>query len=179
VDNEKKVQDMSENTEEERKKTSPSSEMESEKVKRLEDEVSSLKDMYLRKQAEFENFRKRMIKEKEDIAVYANKQLMEEFISLMDNFERAISSSAPKKDFDQFLSGISLIKDSFFSSLQSKYGLEPFGKEGESFNPEKHEAISVENDPKVKEPLIKEVFQKGYSLKDRVLRTAKVKVVQP
>ena len=178
MDSEKVTKDKEENKEE-REPASLSPEQESQRIKNIEGELSSLKDLYLRKQAEFENFRKRMIKEKEDLAIYANKQLMEEFISFMDNFERAISSSAEKKDFDQFLSGVSLIKDSFFSSLQSKYALESFGKEGELFDPEKHEAISVENDPQAKEPLIKEVFQKGYSLKDRVIRTAKVKVVQP
>lgn len=149
------------------------------KIKELQKEISSLKDIHLRNQAEFDNFRKRVHKEKEEIAIYANKQLIEEFISLIDNFERALETSKENKDFDQLIKGIYLIKDSFLSNMKSKFQLEAFGEEGETFDPQRHEAISVETSQEAKEPVVKEIFQKGYMLKDRPIRTAKVKVLQP
>lgn len=163
---------------EEKLQTEPH-EKEDKKIKDLQKEISSLKDLYLRNQAEFDNFRKRANKEKEEIGIYANKQLIEEFIVLIDNFERALETSQENKDFDQLIKGITLIRDSFLSNMKNKFQLEAFGEEGEVFDPQKHEAISVENNEEATEPVVKEVFQKGYLLKDRPIRTAKVKVSQP
>lgn len=149
-----------------------------ETINKLQIEISSLKDMYLRKQADFENFRKRSLREKEDIALYTKKEVIEDFIELIDNFERALKAGDSNKDFDQFYQGISMIYQSFASGIQKKHQLESFAEEGDTFDPEKHEAISVETDENVKIPLVKEVFQKGYSLKGKTIRTAKVKVIQ-
>lgn len=160
-------------------KLSDTKEKDDQKLKDLQKEISSLKDLYLRNQAEFDNFRKRVNKEKEEIAIYANKQLIEEFITLIDNFERALETSQENKDFDQLIKGISLIRDSFLSNMKNKFQLESFGEKGESFDPQKHEAISVETSEEDREPVVKEVFQRGYMLKDRPIRTAKVKVSQP
>ncbi|UPA12183.1 nucleotide exchange factor GrpE [Borrelia venezuelensis] len=156
-------------------KDSPS--MES-KVTELENEISNLKDLYLRKQAEFENFRKRLEKDKENFIKFANENIMKDIINFLDNLERAIDSSKQSRDFDTLLSGISMIESEVLSSFDKKYNLKKFGKPGETFDPSQHEAISIEEKEGVKIPEIVEVYQKGYCYNNRVLRTAKVKVAQ-
>ncbi|AHH10700.1 nucleotide exchange factor GrpE [Borrelia coriaceae] len=148
------------------------------KVAELENEISNLKDLYLRKQAEFENFRKRLEKDKENFVKFANENIMKDIINFLDNLERAIDSSKQSKDFDTLLSGISIIENEILSSFDKKYNLKKFGKPGEDFDPSQHEAISIEEKKGVKTPEIVEVYQKGYCYNNRVLRTAKVKVAQ-
>ena len=149
-----------------------------ERVLKLEEENSNLKDQYLRKQADFENFRKRMLREKEDAIKYANSVLLLDIVSIIDDFERAIKSARESKDFDSFYSGIELIEKQFTGLLERKWGLTRFESEGEPFDPEKHEAISMEEKDTVTQ-IVLEDYLKGYMLHDRVLRHAKVKVSSP
>ncbi len=149
------------------------------KIEKLESENAELKDKFLRKHADFENFRKRMFKEKEDSIKYANSNLLGDLIPIIDDFERAINSADDSKDFDTFLKGVELIEKQFASMLEKKWGLKRFDAKGESFNPEKHEAFMMEESSSVSEPKVVEVFQKGYQLNDRVIRHAKVKVSMP
>lgn len=81
-----------------------------EKISALEEEVASLKDQYLRKLADYENFRKRMFREKEDAVKYANTQIMSDLIGVIDDFDRAISSSESSKDFTALHNGIEMIR---------------------------------------------------------------------
>ncbi len=149
------------------------------KIEKLESENAELKDKFLRKHADFENFRKRMFKEKEDSIKYANSNLLGDLIPIIDDFERAINSADDSKDFDTFLKGVELIEKQFASMLEKKWGLKRFDAKGESFDPEKHEAFMMEESSSVSEPKVVEVFQKGYQLNDRVIRHAKVKVSMP
>ena len=149
------------------------------KIEKLESENAELKDKFLRKHADFENFRKRMFKEKEDSIKYANSNLLGDLIPIIDDFERAINSADDSKDFDTFLKGVELIEKQFASMLEKKWGLKRFDAKGESFDPEKHEAFMMEESSSVSEPEVVEVFQKGYQLNDRVIRHAKVKVSMP
>ncbi|MFW5728776.1 MAG: nucleotide exchange factor GrpE, partial [Spirochaetota bacterium] len=149
------------------------------RVKELEEENSSLKDQYLRKQADFENFRKRMTKEKADAISYANQQLLQDVIQIIDDFERAIRSSEESRDFDAFHDGVSLIEKQFISMLERKWGLKRFDSEGEEFDPQKHEAVTTEELEGEEKSIVLEEYQKGYFLHDRVLRSAKVKVSMP
>ncbi|WP_024653514.1 nucleotide exchange factor GrpE [Borrelia persica] len=148
------------------------------KISELEKEISNLKDLYLRKQAEFENFRKRLEKDKENFIKFANENIMKDIVNFLDNLERAIDSSKQSKDFDTLLSGISMIENEILSNFDKKYNLKKFGKPGEEFDPSKHEAISIEEQEKAINPQIVEVYQKGYCYNNRILRTAKVKVAQ-
>lgn len=149
-----------------------------ERIQELEEENSELKDQYLRKQADFENFRKRMIREKEDSIKFANTGLLLDIVSIIDDFERAIKSSADSKDFESFYSGIELIEKQFTGMLERKWGLKRFDSEGGPFDPEKHEAIAMEEgDSPVQ--IVLEDYQKGYMLHDRVMRHARVKVSSP
>jgi molecular chaperone GrpE len=149
------------------------------RIKELEEENSSLKEQYLRKQAEFENFRKRMTKEKADAISYANQQLLQDIIQIIDDFERAIRSSEESRDFDAFHDGVAMIEKQFTSMLERKWGLTRFHSEGEEFDPQKHEAVTTEEVEGDDTTQVLEEYQKGYFLHDRVLRSAKVKVSVP
>jgi len=145
-------------------------------LEQLRADYDELKNQYLRKQADFENFRKRMFREKEEAIKYANSNLLLDLVSIIDDFERAIKSSDESKDFDTFHSGIELIEKQFTSMLDKKYGLKRFDSTGEKFDPEKHEAMMTEESDEFDEETVLEDFQKGYMLHDRVLRHSKVKV---
>ncbi|MCL2480463.1 MAG: nucleotide exchange factor GrpE [Spirochaetaceae bacterium] len=149
------------------------------KLKKAEDEVSDLRENILRKQADFENFRKRVIKEKEETIKYANTNLLLDLINIIDDFERAINSTADSKDFEKFYQGIELIEKQFSSMLEKKWNLIKFAATGDKFDPEKHEAFMKEEKEDIAEPVIAEVFQNGYMLNNRAIRHAKVKVFMP
>ncbi len=148
-------------------------------VKKLAAEVADLKDKLLRKQADFENFRKRMLREREDAARYANATLLTDVIGLIDDFERAIHSGEESKDFALFLQGVTMIERQFVEMLESRYGLKRFSSVGEAFDPNRHEAVQRVEGPADAKPTVVEDYQKGYFLHERVLRPARVKVMVP
>ena len=150
-----------------------------ETIGRLEAENSELKNQYLRKQADFENYRRRMTRDKEDAVRFANQQLLLDLTSIIDDFERAIKSADESRDYDAFHDGVVLIEKQLTSMLERKWGLARFDSEGEPFDPQKHEAVMTEPREDHDESLVVEDFQKGYMLHDRVLRSAKVKVSMP
>ena len=149
------------------------------RVKELEAENSELKSQYLRKQADFENFRKRVQREKKEAIQYANSDLLLDLVSIIDDFERAIRSSEESKDFESFHDGIKLIEKQFVGMLERKYGLKRMESEGKEFDPQMHEAINMEERPDYDVQTVMEDYQRGYMLHDRVLRHSKVKVAVP
>jgi molecular chaperone GrpE len=148
-------------------------------VRTLEEENSSLKDQILRKQAEFENYRKRLAKDKDESLKYANQMLLLDLTGIIDDFERAMRSAEDSKDFTNFHNGVVLIEKQLVSALERQWGLKRFEPAGEVFDPERHLAIAVEESNDKEFATITEVYQKGYMYFDRVLRPAKVKVVKP
>ena len=142
----------------------------------LSAERDELKDQLLRKAADFENYRKRTIKEKDEARQFANMALLEDLCQVLDDFERAIRSSEGTKDYDSFHSGIVMIEGQFASMLERKYNLKRLEAVGKPFSPDHHEAIAMEPAEEGKEMVVVEEYQKGYQLHDRVIRTAKVKV---
>jgi molecular chaperone GrpE len=142
-------------------------------------ERDDLKDQLLRKAADFDNYRKRMMKEKDEARQFANSALLEDLTQVLDDFERAIRSSEAAKDYDSFHNGIVMIEGQFASMLERKYHLKRVESLGQPFQPEHHEAIAMEPAEEGKESVVVEEYQKGYLLHDRVLRTAKVKVGHP
>ena len=148
-------------------------------LKALEAENTDLKDKLLRKQADFENFRKRMFREKDDVARYANAALLSDLIGVFDDFERAIRSAEESRDFPSFLQGVSMIEKQLVEMLESRWGLKRFTSVGESFDPGRHEAVLKVEGPADSKPIVIEDYQKGYFLHERVLRPAKVKVMVP
>lgn len=145
----------------------------------LEARLAEAKDQYLRKAADFENFRKRMIREKQDAIDFANQALLLDLIPIIDDFERAIQSAGSSKDFESLYEGIGMIEKRLISQLEAKWGLKRFDSAGEPFDPNRHEALMMEKSAEIDEPVVQEDFLKGYTLKDRVVRSAKVKVLMP
>jgi molecular chaperone GrpE len=150
-----------------------------ERMRALEQEVKESQDQLLRKAAEFENSRKRLAREKEESIRYANAALLNDVVPIIDDFERAIQSAADSRDFDAFHTGVSMIEKQMVSMLERNWGLKRFSANGEPFDPEKHEAIAVEETDRHDSEIVLEDYQKGYLLHDRVLRPAKVKVARP
>lgn len=150
-----------------------------ERIQQLEQSIKESKDQLLRKAAEFENSRKRLSREKEESIKYANAALLGDVVPIIDDFERAIQSAADSKDFDAFHTGVSIIEKQMVSMLERNWGLKRFSANGEPFDPEKHEAIAVEETDKHDSEVVLEDYQKGYLLHDRVLRPAKVRVARP
>jgi molecular chaperone GrpE len=150
-----------------------------EAVNALTQENSDLKDQYLRKHAEFENFRKRMAREKAESVKYGNQELLKDLIEVIDNFDRAIKSSKDSQDFNSFKEGISMIEQQFTGMLESKWSLKKMETEGLEYDPNAHEALMMEESSDIQVPTVLEDFQAGYTLYDRVLRPAKVKVGKP
>jgi len=150
-----------------------------EKISFLENENSTLKDQMLRKQAESDNFRKRMLREKEDSIKYGNSNLLLDLITIIDDFERAIKASHESKDITNFHTGIELIEKQFVSMLDRNWGLKRMVAVGVEFDPQMHEAIGMEESTEVDKQTVVEDYQSGYIFHDRILRPARVKVAMP
>jgi molecular chaperone GrpE len=155
------------------------------KAAELESKLADLNDQYLRKAADFENFRKRMVREKQELTEFANQSLLLDLLPVIDDFERAIKSAETgsavqnSKEYAGFLEGIKLIEKGLSTMLDNKWGLKRFDSEGEIFDPNRHEAIQMEKSAEISEAVVKDDYLKGYLLKDRVIRFAKVKVLVP
>ncbi|WP_318663658.1 nucleotide exchange factor GrpE [Treponema sp.] len=150
-----------------------------ERIEQLEKENADLKDQLLRRAADFDNYRKRMIKEKQDTFDYANANLLADLLESLDNFDRTLEASATATDVKAIVDGIKMVNGSLVAMLENKYGLTSYAVEGDEFDPDVHEAIGrVEEEGKEKETL-KQVYLKGYKLKDKVIRNAKVMVSVP
>jgi molecular chaperone GrpE len=149
----------------------------------LETQLAEANDQYLRKAAEFENFRKRITREKQEAIDFANQTLLLDLIPIIDDFERAIKSAenaaASSPEFTSLYEGIGMIEKRLVSQLENKWGLTRFDSAGAVFDPIRHEAIMMEKSVEISEPTVAEDFLKGYMLKDRVVRSAKVKVLMP
>lgn len=145
--------------------------------KLLKNENKKLNDEYLRKNAEMENLRKRLEREKSEFYQYALSDLLEELLVVLDNFERALESES-KGDGKSLRDGIEMIYKQY-QNLLMKQGLTPIELKGKKFDPHIHQAFMTEESADVKEPEISEETQKGYMLHNRLLRPTLVKVRIP
>jgi molecular chaperone GrpE len=151
----------------------------------LSAKLEEMRDQLLRKTADFDNYRKRMNQEKQKAIEFANESLLLDIIPVMDDFERAIQSAETSEELKNLqagkvmLDGITMIEKQLVSKLENNWGLKRFNSAGEVFDPNRHEAMFMEKSPDIEEPVVQEDFIKGYMLKDRVIRTAKVKVLMP
>ena len=149
-----------------------------EKIAALEKENADLKDQLLRRAADFENYRKRMLQEKQDAYDYANTNLLKDLLDSLDNFDRTVEAAATATDVKSIADGISMISKNLVSMLENKYNLIGYGAVGDEFDPDIHEAIGMQEGDVEKEELAA-VYLNGYKLKDRVIRHAKVMVAKP
>jgi len=130
---------------------------------------------YLRTQADFDNFRRRTLKEKEDLAKYASEKLLGQLVPVLDNFERALAANTAEGELDSFAKGVDMIYRQFKQVLEQE-GVAAMNAVGQPFNPEFHQAVMQVETDEYEEGYVVEEMQKGYMLKDRVLRPAMVKV---
>lgn len=128
-----------------------------------------------RSQADFDNFRKRTIREKEELGKYASSKLIAELIPVIDNFGRALDTRPEGESSESFVKGVEMIYRQFDSVLQAE-GLTTMEAVGQPFNPEFHQAVMQVESDEHEEGIVVEELQKGYMLKDKVLRPAMVKV---
>jgi molecular chaperone GrpE len=144
-------------------------------IERLERELDELRDIHLRKLAEFDNFRKRTERERVEIKRFANEELMRDLLPVLDNFERALDHG-PAADPDAFHQGVEMIAKQLWDVLQ-RQGVELVDPEGEPFSPEYHEAVHQVDDPDLEPGTVASVLTKGYLYNGRLIRPAMVGVV--
>ena len=153
------------------------------RIAELEAQCAEYKDLYVRKAADFENYRKRMIKEKQEAIDYANTGLLVDLVQVLDDFDRAIAAAEKAEEgsaASAFIEGVAMIRKQMASMLESKYGLVYYpSQEGEPFDPNIHEAIGRVPAEDATEPVVQTECRKGYKLKDRVIRVAQVIVKTP
>jgi molecular chaperone GrpE len=145
-----------------------------EELQKLKTERDSLLDRLARTQAEFENVRRRNQKEQQDFRDFAAADTIKSLLPVLDSFELALNS---KSDATEFRSGVDLI----YKQLQTvlgKLSLQPIAAKGEPFNPHLHEAIEMVETSEAPDHQVLEELQRGYKLKDRLLRPAMVKVAK-
>ena len=146
---------------------------EADKTAELEAQLQEKNDRILRLQADFENFRRRTAKEKEELAAVITQNLLTDLLPLLDNFERAMT--VEQTDGEAFQKGVEMI----FTQLREvmeKHGLENIEAEGAPFDPNIHQAVMRVENPDVEDGTITQVLQKGYQAKGRVIRPAMVQV---
>ncbi len=137
---------------------------------KLTAELAELKDRNLRLLAEYDNFRRRSQKEKEALYPSAVADTIKEMLPVMDNFKRALETSC---DDEEYVKGIKMIYNGFSESLKS-LGLEEFGEVGETFDPNKHNAVMHIEDDKYGANEVTQIFASGYKIGERILRYAMV-----
>ena len=160
--------------------TTPSPETETAEAAPVEDKAAALEaelkeksDRILRLQADFENFRRRTAKEKEELAAVITQNILGDLLPLLDNFERAMA--VEQTDGEAFQKGVEMI----FTQLREvmeKHGLEHIDAEGQPFDPNVHQAVMRVENLDVEDGTITQVLQKGYQAKGRVIRPAMVQV---
>jgi len=146
---------------------------------KLQEEASKSKeywDRILRLQADFENTRKRLEKEKQDFLKFANEEIVLELLNVLDDLERTVELAQSKhQDLAAFLKGVEMILAHLYELLK-EHGVKPIEAQGKVFDPNLHEALMQVENKDVPEHTVLEELQKGYLLNDRMIRTAKVKV---
>ena len=143
-------------------------------VEKLTTELQEKNDRLLRLQADFDNFRRRSAKEREEIAAVVTQGFCKDMLPLLDNFERAMA--AETKDVEAFQKGVEMIFTQFQEILK-KNGLEKIETEGQKFDPNYHQAVMRIEDPEREDDTIAQELQKGYMVKGRVIRPSMVQVV--
>ena len=156
--------------EEEAKELSPLEQLE-EQVRLKDEEILKQKDTFLREKAELDNFKKRLTKEKEDFAQFANERLLKELLQIEDNLERAME--APNATLESLKEGVEMIQKQFkdFLKNQKVEVIEAFGK---PFDPNLHEVLNQQESEEHEENTVIEEYSKGFTLNGRILRPAKV-----
>jgi len=148
-----------------------------EKLKTIQEESKQNLDKVLRAQAEMENLRKRTIRDVENAHKYALEKFINELLPILDSLELGLSASANSTNVDELYKGIELTIEMFNKALE-KFGVKIIDPQGEKFNPELHEAVSMQEIEDSEPGVIVTVMQKGYLLNERLIRPAMVVVAK-
>ncbi len=149
------------------------------KVAELEGIIEKMKEDELRRAADTENYKRRLRLDKENAVKYANEQLINDLLTPIDNFSRAIEASDVSKDFESMRTGVVMVQDQLLSVLKERWGLESIETKDKDFDPNEMEAYSVVEDESLDREKVVQEFVKGWKLNGKVLRTAKVLVGKP
>jgi molecular chaperone GrpE len=141
----------------------------------LRKERDALHDRLLRQAAEFDNYRKRIDRERKETAQYAAAEFLEDLLPIIDDFERALQNDAPGAE--SYRQGLEIIHRALMETLR-KRGVTPIEAVGTKFDPQVHQAVVYEEDPKRRDGEVTEEFRRGYRLGDKLLRPAMVKVAK-
>ena len=145
-------------------------------LKTKEEEATEMKNRLLRLQADFDNFRRRNTAEREELATYVTISVVNKFLQILDNFERAEAAAANAVDVQSVVDGMAGIQKQFVKTLED-LGVKEIPAQGEKFNPNFHEAVMRGQNPELEEDTIDMVFEKGYQLHEKVVRHSKVRVI--
>lgn len=146
---------------------------ENEKITKLENEKKEIYESYLRLRADFDNYKKRIEKEKAEIYTRSLEDILKKMLPILDNFERA--AEAKSEDADKIIEGVKMVYEQMTGLLKSE-GLEMIEALDKNFDPEYHHAVMTEQNEEKEDNAVLAVLQNGYVLKDRVIRPAMVKV---
>jgi molecular chaperone GrpE len=173
--NNEETQNEEKETEPEEKEIEAPEPHEKEELENVKKQLGEEKDRFLRLNAEFDNFRKRTLKEREELIKYANEKLILEMIDVYEGLERGLENAKKTDDRDKLIEGMELIYTQFKSVLE-KNGLVPIKAQGEKFDPYKHEAMMQTLTDEYEDGTILEELARGYMLNNRVIRYSKVRV---
>lgn len=150
-----------------------------EEIKKLQEENKQLTEKVKLTQAELINYRKRKDEEVQTLLKYANVDIVSEILNVVDNFERAIThaNDSENAELKKYNDGINMIYTNL-KSILNKFGVEEINRVGEVFNPNEEQALLTDSVEDKEDEVVLEVLQKGYKLKDRVIRPASVKINQ-
>jgi len=141
----------------------------------LQADLDRFRDLALRSQADFDNYKKRAAREKEDAIKFANSSLLERLIPIVDNFELGLSAARGEGEKSPIFSGMGMVLKQLTDFL-AENGLQPIDAEGQKFDPNQHEAIAHEPSASAPEGVVIRQTRRGYRLKDRLLRPSSVVV---
>lgn len=141
----------------------------------LQADLDRFRDLALRSQADFENYKKRSAREKEEAIKYANSSLLEKLIAIVDNFELGLEAARAEGEKSPVFSGMSMVHKQLMDFLTDS-GLQPIDATGQKFDPNLHEAIAHEPSDKFPEGVVVRQTRRGYKMKDRLLRPSSVVV---
>ncbi|HCX9630570.1 TPA: nucleotide exchange factor GrpE [Staphylococcus aureus] len=147
------------------------------KINELQQLADENEEKYLRLYAEFENYKRRIQKENEINKTYQAQRVLTDILPAIDNIERALQIEGDDETFKSLQKGVQMVHESLINALKDN-GLEVIKTEGEAFDPNNHQAVVQDDNPDFESGEITQELQKGYKLKDRVLRPSMVKVNQ-
>ncbi len=176
VEEETKAEDASDTSQED--KEDKIAELEK-KVEELSASNAELKDQMIRRQAETDNYRKRLARDKEEAVQFANSRLISDILPFLDNLDRALAAAKNGGNTEKLVEGIEMAQSQFLTNLDKDWGLKVIDAVGKEFDPQMHEACMVTVDSSLEQETVLEDFIKGYTLHDRVLRPSKVRIGKP